>query len=55
MNLGQSIAANLNNLIASPGGRQVFEQEVNIGQAVIKVRVVLNPLGNLRSVHIKRE
>lgn len=42
------------NLIGTPGGRQVFEQDVTIGEQQVRVRAVLNSLGGLRSVHIRR-
>lgn len=51
--LGEKIAQNPENLISTPSGRQVFEQDVIIGEQLLRVRVVLNPLGNLRSVHIR--
>ena len=51
--LGENIAQNPENLINTPSGRQVFEKNVIIGEQVVRVRVVLNPLGNLRSVHIR--
>ncbi len=52
--LGQRIASNSNNLIGTPGGRQVFQQSVNIGGNQVPVRVVLNPNGGLRSIHIRQ-
>ena len=51
--LGENITQNPENLINAPSGRHVFEKNVIIGEQVIRVRVVLNPLGNLRSVHIR--
>jgi hypothetical protein len=51
--LGENIAQNPENLISTPSGRQVFEKNVIIGEQAVRVRVVLNPLGNLRSVHIR--
>ena len=51
--LGDNIAQKPENLINAPSGGQVFEKNVIIGEQVIRVRVVLNPLGNLRSVHIR--
>ncbi|MFB2920382.1 hypothetical protein [Aerosakkonema funiforme] len=53
--LGLEIASRRENLIATPGGRQVFEQNVMIGNQQVIVRAVLNQIGNLRSVHIKNE
>jgi hypothetical protein len=52
--IGQKISSNPNNLIGTPGGRQVFQQTVNIGGNPVTVRAVLNPNGGLRSVHIRR-
>jgi hypothetical protein len=40
-------------LLGIPGGRQVFEEVVTIGGQQVKVRVVLNPSGALRSVHLR--
>ena len=51
--LGENIAQNPENLVSSPSGRQVFEKDVIIGEQMVRVRVVHNPLGNLRSVHIR--
>ena len=51
--LGKNIAQNPENLINNTSGRKVFEKNVIIGEQVVRVRVVLNPLGNLRSVHIR--
>ncbi|MFB2875597.1 hypothetical protein [Floridanema aerugineum] len=55
MKLGLEIASRPENLIGTPGGRQVFEQNVMIGNQQVIVRAVLNQIGNLRSVHIKNE
>lgn len=49
--LGQYIASRPENLIGTPGGRQVFEDLVLIGAQQARVRVVLSPSGGLRSVH----
>ncbi len=51
--LGDNIAQNSENFINAPSGRKVFEKNVIIGEQVVRVRVVLNPLGNLRSIHIR--
>ena len=51
--LGENIAQNPENLINIPSGRQVFEKDIIIGEQLVRVRVVRNPLGNLRSVHIR--
>lgn len=53
LQIGQQIASCPENLIGNPGGRQIFEQYVNLGGQQIRVRVVLNSLGRLRSVHIR--
>ncbi|MEQ9672237.1 hypothetical protein [Coleofasciculus sp. G2-EDA-02] len=53
LQLGQQIASRPENLIGNPGDRQIFEQYVNLGGQQIRVRVVLNSLGRLRSVHIR--
>jgi len=53
--LGLEIASRPENLIGTPGGRQVFEQDVIIGNQQLIVRVVLNQIGNLRSVHIRNQ
>jgi hypothetical protein len=52
--LGLKIAAIPDNLIGIPSSRQVFEQAVILGGKTIRVRVVLNSLGKLRSVHIRK-
>jgi hypothetical protein len=52
--LGEEIASHPENLISNPGGRQVFEQDVVLGGQQVRVRCVLNPLGNLRSIHIRK-
>ncbi|MGK7893198.1 MAG: hypothetical protein AB4372_06090 [Xenococcus sp. (in: cyanobacteria)] len=51
--LGENIAQNTENLISTPSGKQVFEKDVTLGEQMVRVRVVRNPLGNLRSVHIR--
>lgn len=51
--LGSKIVENSENLIYISGERQIFEQTLNIGKQMIRVRVVLNPQGNLRSIHIR--
>lgn len=51
--LGENIAQNPENLISTRSDRQVFEKDVIIGEQAVRVRVVLNRLGNLRSVHIR--
>lgn len=51
--LAANIAHNSESLISIPSGRQVFEKNVIIGEQKIRVRVVLNPLGKLRSGHIR--
>jgi hypothetical protein len=51
--LGQRIASRPENLFGIPGGRQVFEEVVTIGGKQVRVRVVLNPSGALRSVHLR--
>ncbi len=51
--LGNQIASRAENLVGTPGSRKVFEQVVNIGGQQVKVRAVLNPVGGLRSVHIR--
>ena len=51
--LGQRIASRLENLLGIPGGRQVFEEVVTISGQQVRVRVVLNPSGALRSVHLR--
>ncbi|MBO1348472.1 MAG: hypothetical protein EBE86_014260 [Hormoscilla sp. GUM202] len=43
------------NLIETPGERQVFEQDVVFSEQTVRVRVVLNAIGNIRSVHIRKE
>jgi hypothetical protein len=44
------------NLISSPGASQkVFEQVVEIGGKPTKVRVALNELNKLHSVHIRNK
>ena len=53
LQLAQKIASDPENLIGNPGDRQVFEQAVNLGGQQVRVRVVLNYLGRLRSVHIR--
>lgn len=53
LQLGQQIASRPDNLIGNPGDREFFEQDVNLGGQQIRVRVVLNSLGRLRSVHIR--
>ena len=51
--LGRRIASRPENLLGSPGGRQVFEAVVTIGSQQVRVRVVLHPSGALRSVHLR--
>jgi hypothetical protein len=51
--LGQAISQNSLNFISTSGGRQIFEKTVKMEEHYIKVRVVLNPLGNIRSIHIR--
>jgi hypothetical protein len=51
--LGRTIAGNTDNLVGTPGGRQVYEAVVRIGDQQVTVRAVLNPEGGLRSVHIR--
>ena len=51
--LGRRIASRPGNLLGIPGGRQVFEAVVTIGGQQVRVRVVLNPSGALRSVHLR--
>ncbi len=51
--LVKQIASRPDNLIGNPGDREIFEQDVNLGGQQIRVRVVLNSLGRLRSVHIR--
>ena len=53
VSLGQHIASRPENLLGTPGGRKVFEEVVAIGDQQVRVRVVLNPSGVLRSVHIR--
>lgn len=53
VNIGLNIASDPNNLIRTPGGRQVFEAAIFIAQQEVLVRVVLNSKASLRSVHIK--
>ena len=52
--LGQHIASRPENLIGTPGGRKLFEEIVMMGAQLIRVRVVLNPSGRLRSVHVRK-
>ena len=52
--LGQQIASRPENIIGTPGGRKTFEEMVIIGSQQIRVRVVLNPSGGLRSVHRRK-
>ena len=47
------IASRPENVLGIPGGRQVFEEVVTIGGQQVRVRVVLNPSGVLRSVHLR--
>jgi hypothetical protein len=51
--LGQRIARRPENLLGIPGGRQVFEEVVTIGDQQVRVRVVLNLSGALRSAHLR--
>lgn len=51
---GKLTPANAENLVSSPGERQVFEQAIRIGSQDVKVRVVVNAHGELRSVFINR-
>jgi hypothetical protein len=53
VNLGHKISTNSKNLIGTPGGRQVFEEVVNLGGKSTRVRAVLNTAGKLRSVNIR--
>ncbi|MBC6473461.1 MAG: hypothetical protein GDA48_12120 [Hormoscilla sp. GM102CHS1] len=53
--LGQEIATRPENLIGTPGERQVLEQDVVFSEQTVRVRVVLNAIGNIRSVHIRKE
>jgi hypothetical protein len=53
LTLGQRIASRPENLLGIPGGRQVFEDVVMIGGQQVRVRLVLNPSGALRSVHLR--
>jgi len=41
--------------MGTPGDRQIFEQDVMLGEQTIRVRVVLNAIGSIRSVHIRKE
>ena len=52
--LGQQIASRPENTIGTPGGRKTFEEMVTIGSQQVRVRVVLNPSGGLRSVHRRK-
>ena len=52
--LGQQIASRPENMIGTPGGRKTFEEIVTIGSQQVRVRVVLNPSGGLRSVHRRK-
>ncbi len=52
--LGQRIASRPENLIGTPGGRKIFEEMLMMGSQPIRVRVVLNPSGRLRSVHVRK-
>jgi RHS repeat-associated protein len=52
--LGQTIASNAANLVGKSGERSVFEAIARIGGQSVKVRVVLNPAGRLRTVYIVR-
>ena len=52
--LGQQIASRPENIIGTPGGRKTFEEMVIMGSQQIRVRVVLNPSGGLRSVHRRK-
>jgi hypothetical protein len=52
--LGQQIASRPENMIGTPGGRKTFEEIVTIGSEQVRVRVVLNPSGGLRSVHRRK-
>lgn len=51
--LGNNIAQNSDNFIGTSAESPLFEQNVMIGKQKVKVRVVLNPQGNLRSIHIR--
>ena len=51
--LGIEVASRPENLIGTPSGRQVFEQNVMLGGQEVRVRAVLNSIGSLRSVHIR--
>lgn len=51
--LAAKIVADGDNLVGTPGGRTVYEQVVKVGDELVKVRVIVNPEGNLRSVHIR--
>ena len=53
VSLGQYIASRPENLLGTPGGRKVFEEVVTIGAHSVRVRVVLNVSGGLRSIHIR--
>ncbi len=53
VDLGHKIISNTNNLIATPGGREVFEETVEIGSKSLIVRAVLNTAGKLNSVQIR--
>lgn len=55
VDLGLQVMANEKNLVGTPGGRKVFEQIVAIGGKEVKVKVIVNPQGNLRSVFIEGE
>ena len=54
LRLGRQIASRPENMIGPPGGRKTFEEIVTIGSQQIRVRVVLNPSGGLRSVHRRK-
>jgi len=53
--LCQEIAKRPENFIGTPGERQIFEQDVMLGEHPLRVRVVLNAIGSIRSVHIRKE
>jgi len=52
--LGRQIASRPENMIGTSGGRKTFEEIVTIGSEQVRVRVVLNPSGGLRSVHRRK-
>ena len=52
--VGQQSASRPENRIGTPGGRKTFEEIVTIGSQQVRIRVVLNPAGGLRSVHRRK-